>query len=411
MVSEYFRHLAGFSRTARLFLVSQFFYGMGQTAVWVLRNLYLRQAGYREDFIGATLSASSVGMVLVVLTLTRFMDRLRIRGFSMAGAVLVAAGLTGVGLVSGETALLGFCFLSGVGISLLEVGTSPFLARHSEPGERPFLFGLSTALSPAAGLTATLALKGGALLWGENLASYRNMLFAASAATLLAIPVLLSMREREPEAPPAGGETFDWRTAAKFFLPEMAFGLGAGLTIPFINLYFRSRFGLQVGTIGLLYSAAQALMMVAFLAAPLLARRFGSVRTIVAFQLTSIPFFLVLALSGSLELAIAAFLLRHACMNMVHPVGAHFALEVVRPGQRARVNGLKQAANKTSWVVANALGGWIIVHAPFLKDGFTTTMFLTIGLYVIGSALYAAFFLKVPAGQAPAPEAEPSAGA
>ena len=45
--------------------------------------------------------------------------------------------------------------------------------------------------------------------------------------------------------------------------------------------------------------------------------------------------------------SLTAFLLRHACMNMVHPVGSHFAMEVVNPRERVRVNGLKQAANTT----------------------------------------------------------------
>ena len=34
----------------------------------------------------------------------------------------------------------------------------------------------------------------------------------------------------------------------RFFLPEVAFGLGAGLTIPFINLYFYQRFQVRAGT-------------------------------------------------------------------------------------------------------------------------------------------------------------------
>ena len=306
--------------------------------------------------------------------------------------------------------VLGFCFLSGVGSAQLELGTAPFLARHSAPAERPYLFGVSTALSPLAGLLATLGIKGGAMAWGERIETYRLLMCAAAAATALSIPTLLGMRETPPE--PARGERspFDWKTAARFFLPEAMIGLGAGLTIPFINLYFRERFGRAAGEISLYYTGAQALVMVAFLAAPLLARKIGAVTTVVACQLSSIPFFLALALTSSLPVAVAAFLLRHACMNMVHPVGSHFAMEVINPRERVRVNGLKQAANKIAWVAANALGGWMIAHTKLVIDGFATTMFTTIGLYSVGSALYWKFFSGVPASQAPVPEAEPTAG-
>jgi MFS family permease len=343
--------------------------------------------------------------------MARFMDRMRLRGFSILGAIALAVGLAGVATTGSGTALLAFCFLSGVGSAQLELGTAPFLARHSAAAERPFLFGFSTALSPLAGLLSTLAIKGGAMARGENVETYRMLMLGAAVATGLSVLALAPMREAAPETPPRHEQRpFDWRTAARFFLPEALFGLGAGLTIPFINLYFRNRFGREAGEIGLYYTGAQALVMVAFLAAPLLARKFGPVRTVVACQLSSIPFFFVLALTTSLPVAVAAFLLRHACMNMVHPVGSHFAMEVVSPRERVRVNGLKQAANKTGWVVANAAGGWMIAHTTLIRDGFTTTMAATIVLYIIGSALYWRFFKSAPSGQAPVPEAEPTAG-
>lgn len=410
MLVEYSRRYRGFSSPAKFYLAGQFLYSVGQTALWVLRNLYLKKAGYPEEFIGETLAVSSAGAVVVVLTMSRFMDRMRLRGFSIIGALALAAGLAGVTLVTSRTAVWGFCFLTGVGNAQLEVGTAPFLVRHSRPGERPFLFGMSTALGPLAGLLATLGIKGGAWGWGESLETYRVLMCVAAGVTSLSIFALLAVRELPPEPRQEQALRFDWRTAASFFLPEAAIGLGAGLTIPFINLYFRDRFGCEAGQIGLFYSGAQALVMLAFLAAPLLARRFGPVKTVVACQLSSIPFFLILALTTSLPLAVTVFLLRHACMNMVHPVGSHFAMEMVNPRQRARVNGLKQAANKIAWVVANASGGWMIAHTRILLDGFVTTMFTTIGLYIIGSAMYWRFFSGIPAGQAPVPEAEPTIG-
>jgi MFS family permease len=417
MLREYFRHVAGFSPTSKLFLTAQFLYGIGQSAMWVLRNLYLKEAGFEEAVIGQTLSASAIGMAVVVLAIPPLMDRMTLRFFQVIGTVLLAGGLVGIVYVHGVWGALACCFVSGVGTSLLEVGTAPFFVRHSTPQERPYLFGVGTALSPAAGLVATLGMKAGAMVWGENLHAYGNILLWSAGATLLAILPLALTREAPPEPPGREDERFDWRTASRFFLPEVLFGLGAGLTIPFINLYFRMRFQVPVGTVGLYYAWAQALMMVAFLGAPLIARRLGAVRTIVLFQMTSIPFFLTLAWTTSLPLAVAMFLLRHACMNMIHPVGANFAMDVVHPRQRARVNGLKQLANKLAWVVATWTGGAMIDRVGDWKnrhglvDGFTVTMLITIVLYLIGSAMYWKFFSKEPAGRVPAPEAEPTAGA
>jgi MFS family permease len=414
VVRAYFRHAARFTRPARLFLLAEAIYGVGQTAVWVLRNLYLKACGFEEDFIGLTLAVQSLGMGIVVVAAGPWMDRMRFRPFQVAGVVALAAGLVGVTLHRSHAGVLAACFVSGLGLALLDVGSAPFLVRHSSAEERPYLFGVATALSPASGLVATLGIKAGALAWGEHDASYGRMLLLAAGITAAALAALALVREVAPEPAPREGDPFDWRSAFRFSLPELAFGLGAGLTIPFINLYFRNRFHIPAGDIGLYYSAAQALMMVAFLLAPVVAARLGSVRTIVIFQLSSIPFFLLLAFTTSPGIAVAAFLLRHACMNMIHPVGAHFAMEVIHPRQRARVNGLKQAANKLSWVVANFAGGRLVERGalfPAAVDGFTTTMLITIVLYVAGSAMYWRFFGREPAGRVPTPEGEPAPGA
>lgn len=400
MIRDYARHAADFSAPARQFLLAQALYGLGQTAVWVLRNLHLKAAGFDEPFIGATLAVQSGAGVAVVLLATPWMDRARLRPFQILGVLGLAAGLAGTALVRAPAAVLALCVLTGLGMALLDAGASPFITRHSTSSERPWLFGVSTALGPASGLVATLGIH------AASTASTGAMLLVAAGASLLAIVPLARMRDVPPEpAKDDADDRLDWGTASKFFLPELAFGLGAGLTIPFINLYFRNRFGMSAGAIGLAYSGAQALMMAAFLLAPVIARRWGSVRTIVAFQLSSVPFFVALALTTRIELAVAAFLLRHACMNMVHPVGAHFAMEVIRPRQRARVNGTKQAANKIAWAVSNSLGGLIIAQgalAPFLIDGFSSVMAVTVALYVVGSAMYWRFF-----GRSEAPPGPP----
>jgi predicted MFS family arabinose efflux permease len=131
--------------------------------------------------------------------------------------------------------------------------------------------------------------------------------------------------------------------------------------------------------------------MFAFLASPLLARRYGFVRTVVGCQLLSIPFFIVMAFTGLGPLAVAAFLARHALMNMAGPVNSHFAMEVVSPHKRALTNGLRETSWNLTFLLGTFAGGWII-HARVVGDGFTATMLMTIGLYVAGTAIFYGFW-------------------
>lgn len=268
MIREYLHHARRFPPAARLFLAALFLFEAGASSVWLLRNLYFRQAGFDEEFIGYSLAASSLGMLAVVVTLTPLRDQMRLRGYLASGVALLAGGLAGSALLRDRPAVLAACLLTGVGLALVQVNVAPFISRHATAAERPYLFGLAMALSPCAGLLATLGVQAGALAWGEGAGATRNMLLAGAGCSLAALAVLLPLREAGVPPPEEEKDGVDWPVAARFFLPELFFGLGAGLTIPFINLYFRARFGLPVGSIGLLYGGAELLMMGAFLAAP-----------------------------------------------------------------------------------------------------------------------------------------------
>ncbi|HLG42114.1 MAG TPA: MFS transporter, partial [Planctomycetota bacterium] len=280
-----------------------------------------------------------------------------------------------------------------------------FFVRNSELAERPYLFGVGQALQPLAGVVTTLGMKAGALAWGETFEAVRNLMLLGGAMPLVALVIIARLRENPPDPPPPDGEDekLNWGLGWKFWSTELMIGIGAGLTIPFINLYFHDRFGVEPGNVGLFYAAAEAIMFFGFLSTPVFASRWGPVKTIIVFQLSSIPFFLVMAFTTSLPFAVVAFLARQAMMNMVHPVSDHFLMEAASPRQRARINGVKQMCRRASWIVATPLSGFIIDHGRFGVDGFTTVMLATIFLYLVATAMYWAYFHDHAAGR-PAPE-------
>lgn len=386
MIREYLRQVRRFSPTARLFLLGQSLAGIGAAAVWVLRNLFLKKAGFEEAFIGQALSFTALGTVVVVLPLTWLMDRRGIKGFLVFGALLLGGGLAGTALWPRPLVVLATSFCTGVGGSILGVSMAPFFMRHSSDDERPYLFGVGNAAAVLSGLIGTLGVQIGAHVLGETFASYRTMMLAGAAIAALSGFVLLAVREAPPL--PADGRKIDWSTTRKLCVPELIIGLGAGLTIPFINLYFQGRFHKEAGEIGLYFTFAQAVTFVAFLASPILARRFGKVPTVVSCQLLSIPFFFAMAFTTSVELAVVAFLARHALMNMAQPVSSNFAMEILPPHQRTLTNGIKAMCWNGAWVVSTIAGGWLIDHARFVRDGYTVAMLITIGLYLTGSAIY-----------------------
>jgi len=396
MIRDYFHHAWRFPLAVKLFLAGEFLAGIGQGTIWVLRNLYLKDLGFKEGFIGQSLSMSTLGMALVAVPLSFTMDRRPLKGYLAAGALALGAGIAGTALWPTEVSVLAWAFVAGSGIALLTVGSVPFYMRHSTPAERPFLFGAGTALSPASGLVGTGLVWVLAHSWGDKAPGMQKMLLLSAAITAVGALVFAVIREHPAPARTGDRLEFDRRTAFRIGLPLAIIGLGAGLTIPMINLYFETRFHYRAGSISVFFSVAQVLSFVAFLAAPLLARRFGGVRTVVACQMLSIPFFVVMAFTGVPALAVGAFFVRHALMNMAGPVTSQFAMEAVPAHHRALTNGLREIAWNGTFMLGTATGGWIIQNARLFGDGYTLTMLFTIALYFTGSALFWFYWRRSP---------------
>jgi predicted MFS family arabinose efflux permease len=127
--------------------------------------------------------------------------------------------------------------------------------------------------------------------------------------------------------------------------------------------------------------------MLGHLGGPPIARRLGIVTAVVATELLSIPFFLLLALAHDLHVAVFAFWMRSALMNMNQPVASSFSMSVVSPEDQAVTNSVRELAWNTAWMVSTQAGGMLIERA-----GYAPPMFITMSLYALAATLFYAFF-------------------
>jgi predicted MFS family arabinose efflux permease len=217
-----------------------------------------------------------------------------------------------------------------------------------------------------------------------------GMAWALSAAGLLALlaaPIFARIREEPREAArrtPLLPAIRRYRgLVIAFAIPQFVLALGAGLVIPFLGLYFQDRFGFAPAGVGTLFAGGQVLMTTGFLCSPTLLRRLGYVRGIVTVELLSIPFFLVLAFSQSLPLAIGAFLLRGALMNTAHPLLKNLMMQAAPEGLREVQNGVLGLLWGIAWVIGPVLGGAILDRTG---NSYAALMLATVGFYLTASA-------------------------
>lgn len=385
------------SRNARLYLIGTFLMGLGHGSLWVHMNLYFRTLGMGEATIGRILSAGSLGMVLISIPAALWIDRFSAQSVFM----LAAAGFAGAFLVQLLLPYPGVLIFAAMATGMLFtvhwVAAAPFFVRNSTAEQRTELFGFASAVETLATVLsafgAGLAAKRIAEHLGSEVLGLRYALSGVAFLTALAVIPFARIRSAPPTAERRGWRAYvlarDYRLLGKICLPSFLVGCGAGLTIPFLNLYFRDRFDQDPQQIGSFYAVAQILMMAGFLLGPLLARRLNHVRAIVTTELLSIPFFLILALADRLWLAVLAFWFRGALMNMNQPVSSAFAMEIVPADHQTATNSLRMLAWNLSWMVTAPLGGWLIE-----RYGFTPNMVGTMGLYLAAASLFWIFFRR-----------------
>jgi predicted MFS family arabinose efflux permease len=369
--------------------------GMGFSGFMLLFNLYLKTLGFPEGHIGNIISVTTIGTVIMAIPAS-----IAIRRFPIKRILLIATPIATLSyLIQVSTAnyhlILTSGFIAGLTTVFSRVAAAPFFMRNSTPTERPYLFSMQFALSLVAGIIGSLLagyLPG--IIERSNVLpylAYRYTLFVFSGLVLAALIPYLMISEK-PVGKIERMKIHTWRLIFKLFLPGLIVGIGAGLSIPFLNLYFKNVFHTATEYIGILYSGQQFLMITGLLIAPVIAEKLGKIRTVVISQLMSIPFLIVLGLTVNLYLAIIAFLIRAALMNMAQPLFTNYAMERVRHDEQAFTNALLVIAWTAGWGASASIGGYLIERLSF-----SVPFFLTSALYLLSTVVIFAFFRKDPA--------------
>ena len=407
--SDYYQATSDFSRNAKLFLASMFLVGMSFSAFGVIFNLYLVEAGFREGFIGNLLSVGALAMSLLALPAGLACDRIGRKKSLLLSGFLVSAFVLIRATTLKEHLLLTASALSGFAAAFAAVTTAPFLMENSTPEERTHLFSVNFSALLIAGVI-------GNVLGGKlpdifryfqtdltKLQSYRMTLVTSALFSFASLIPLFLVREGKEEArgekPKASWrEKEDLVTVGKFSLNNFLIGAGAGLVIPFFNLYFAKRFGATSTQIGLYFSGSQIITAAAVLLGPIAAKRFGKLKTIVYAQIFSLPFLVLLGgLERYLTFAVLAFWIRGCLMSMSMPLFGVMRMEMIPEKKRATAESISDIFWNLPWAGATSFSGRLmqsqgITLGRFSLPGYSAPYYLTALLYFLSATCFYFFF-------------------
>ena len=437
-LAAYVARFTGFERDARVFLVAALVSGAAISLYWIDFNLYLSALGLSPATIGLIVTAGSLASAIASFPASLLSDRIGRRLVLAGGLVLMLIATIGFLLASGPVALACLAAAYGAGQQAFFVVQNPFLAERSRPDQRSELFSLAFAIQNVTNIVA--AVLGGAIagamataggFGAQSPEAYRVILVLMAGLTAVAIAAVFligddhpgrvrarSLRSSEgaaalslggaaagdrlhgePSAFPAeayparSGGSHHWlpirdrRTFFRLLLPGFLIALGAGQVIPFLNLFIRQKFGLDLASLNLVFAITSMGTVLAILLQPALARRFGKMGSVVLVQGASIPFLIVLGFSPTLWTVVAAMAVRNSLMNAGNPIFNAFAMERVGAGERATLSASMSLLWSVGWVIAGPWYSFLQANLGF--DAAYAVNFITIiGLYSVATFMY-----------------------
>ena len=414
-VAHYSRSIVAFSRDARLFLLITILFGSAMSLYWTDFNLYVESTGQGGSTLGWLLAVSQLAGVAVALPASAVSDRVGRRLVMVAGAVLVTVAL--------------FAFLPGnlpllfVGVAAMGAGTQivgvvqvPFIAEHTLPEQRNEYFSVWQAIQFSTGFLATLV--GGAAaqalapsfgLTGSS-APYLLLLAGVAVLSVISLGSLFLLAGDRPAAGDRRPGRFglvanDSRLFFKLLLPGFLTSLGAGQLIPFLNVFIKQKFSLDLAQTNAFFAIASLGTALAILAQPLVARKFGRIGSIVLVQGASIPFLVVLGFSPVLWTVIVALAVRNSLMNAGSPIFDAFAMDRVTPAERATLAAGMSMLWSLGWTIAPIYYGVLQARLGF-TNGYAVDFLTIIVLYTTATSLLWIWFRRDEAAMAAARAAQ-----
>ncbi len=398
----YGREYTRFSRNARLYLLSFFFSGFAFSGYILFFNFYLRSLHYDEGTIGLLNAIPSVCGVLFAIPAGYLGDRIGRKQMLIAGTLLDLIGFICFSLSSNLVFLTLALFLSSFGFTLRWTLAAPFMADNSRVEDRTQLFSLQFALGTMTNFVGSVV--GGFLprifagilgVKPDSTEALRATLLVSGATLAISLlPLLFLVELPRPVAQVKAGQKAKRRVlprdpslVLRLMLPEILLGIGAGMTIPFLNVYISAKFGVEFETLGLLFGFADLSTTLAIFIQPLLARRFGKVRSVVIFQALSLPFLVMLGFGPFFWMAAIALYIRGALMQAANPVYQVFIQEQVPQDERATASALLGIADNLSRGTGSTFSGFLR-GAVGSTAGFNVLFGLMIGCYISSIATF-----------------------
>ncbi len=378
------------------FIVAEFFLQLINSAFMTIMLIYMEKVGYQDHQSASFVSFRFLGVLLFAFPLGLIIKGRKLKPIfyisSLLTPILALCILEAIDTQI-DWLLYASLFLWGISFTGIQISALPYILRNAKKETHTQAITLSYSTWSVAGIVS------GGVIYGlsninPTLFDEKLILQIISLLGFVGIFFIFSIKKKEQIPALKRKRTdlkdFDWPIIIKALVPTLIIAVGAGLTIPFIGLFFFKVHHLDSDKFAILTAFATAIVFGVVLFVPVIKEKLGYKRAIPLTQLTAISALIVLAFTEIIDswlaiyLAMGMYLLRQPLMNMAGPMTSDIVMKYVGERNREMMSALTSAVWSGSWFISS------IIFQVLRQIGlqYIYVFLITAGLYLIGVFLY-----------------------
>ena len=385
---------------ARKAVIAQALVAMSISVQNVDLGIYLRGMGYSPGEVGLLFSTTSIVAIALLLPGGILADTYGRRRIASLGLLIGGLVMLGYLYPINLFYLLSLAVLGGIGSALYGGSIAAILADIAPtPERRNLLFSVSASTYSLAGVLGSLA--GGIPSYLASLGlsawyQYLPVIAIMGGSLLQSSLLILSIGIGSTGNPGSGRPSLVLPIKSRsVIIRGMAYGVLFSLSTGLIgssifSLWLNARYGASVDVISYIYAAAQLILMFAFLASPAIARKLGSVASIVTLQVIGFSLLLPIILVDSLIAAGLLYASIIILLSMPNPILRSFIIGLVDPSERASASTVIALSMNLSSSFAPAVTGYYI-SAGLLKVPLYLSMLIGISSVALFYSLFSGY--------------------
>jgi hypothetical protein len=381
-------------------IAAEFFIQAVNATFMNILPLYMTRQGFEDQEIAMFITFRFLGVFALAVPLGKYIKNRKVLPlfylsgicvpvFGIAIITCIALGLHKLAMVS--------LFLWGASFTFMQIPIFPFILRNSTKAHHTAAISLSYSTWSFGGIASGIVI---ALLDFINprIFDEQAVLLIFSVAGLGGLFWLKRIKgftelhkDDDNPAPAAVIRKTDWKLVLKALGPTLIIATGAGLTIPFISLFFDKVHGIHKGGFSALSFVASLLVAYLALLVPRIKTQIGYRIAIPATQSLAVVSLIALATTEfysqygiAVVIAAACYLIRQPLMNMAGPMTSELVLNYVGRNNREITSALTSAIWSGSWV----LSGLMVSVLFAFGLSFANIFLITALLYAFGVVMY-----------------------